>query len=71
MDQAIVQEKEKVVVIRFGHDWDPDCKWKLISFQCCLLLLLLCVFFVLKIAINRYVARRDFVSNFGQSEVRN
>jgi DIM1 family U5 snRNP protein len=25
VDQAIVQEKEKVVVIRFGHDWDPDC----------------------------------------------
>ena len=23
--QAIVQEKEKLVVIRFGHDWDPDC----------------------------------------------
>lgn len=25
VDQAIVQEKEKLVVIRFGHDWDPDC----------------------------------------------
>lgn len=25
VDQAIVQEKDKVVVIRFGHDWDPDC----------------------------------------------
>ncbi len=25
VDQAILQEKERVVVIRFGHDWDPTC----------------------------------------------
>jgi len=25
VDQAIVLEEERVVVIRFGHDWDPDC----------------------------------------------
>jgi DIM1 family U5 snRNP protein len=25
VDKAIVQEEDRVVVIRFGHDWDPDC----------------------------------------------
>lgn len=25
VDQAIVTEEERVVVIRFGHDWDPEC----------------------------------------------
>jgi len=25
VDQAIVTEQERVVVIRFGHDSDPDC----------------------------------------------
>ncbi|KAK0520129.1 U4/U6-U5 snRNP complex subunit dib1 [Tilletia horrida] len=25
VDQAILSEEEKVVVIRFGHDWDPTC----------------------------------------------
>jgi U5 snRNP protein, DIM1 family len=25
VDQAIVAEEERVVVIRFGHDWDPEC----------------------------------------------
>jgi DIM1 family U5 snRNP protein len=25
VDQAIVTEEERVVVVRFGHDWDPDC----------------------------------------------
>jgi len=25
VDQAILEEKERLVVIRFGHDWDPDC----------------------------------------------
>jgi DIM1 family U5 snRNP protein len=25
VDQAILAEEERVVVIRFGHDWDPDC----------------------------------------------
>eukprot|EP01060_Flectonema_neradi_P015851 TRINITY_DN22495_c0_g1_i1.p1 TRINITY_DN22495_c0_g1~~TRINITY_DN22495_c0_g1_i1.p1 ORF type:complete len:143 (+),score=28.45 TRINITY_DN22495_c0_g1_i1:70-498(+) len=25
VDQAILAEDEKVVVIRFGHDWDSDC----------------------------------------------
>ena len=25
MDQAILTEEERVVVIRFGHDWDPTC----------------------------------------------
>lgn len=25
VDQAILSEDDKVVVIRFGHDWDPEC----------------------------------------------
>jgi DIM1 family U5 snRNP protein len=25
VDQAIVTEENRVVVIRFGHDYDPDC----------------------------------------------
>ena len=25
VDQAIVEEQDRVVVIRFGHDWDPTC----------------------------------------------
>jgi len=25
VDQAILSEEERVVVMRFGHDWDPDC----------------------------------------------
>eukprot|EP01132_Coremiostelium_polycephalum_P010958 gene10958-13425_t len=25
VDQAILTEEDRVVVIRFGHDWDPDC----------------------------------------------
>ena len=25
VDQAILNEPEKLVVIRFGHDWDPKC----------------------------------------------
>ena len=25
VDQAILGEEERVVVIRFGHDWDPTC----------------------------------------------
>lgn len=25
VDQAILAEEDRVVVIRFGHDWDPDC----------------------------------------------
>lgn len=25
VDQAIVNEEDRVVVIRFGHDWDPEC----------------------------------------------
>jgi hypothetical protein len=25
VDQAILGEEERVVVIRFGHDWDPQC----------------------------------------------
>lgn len=25
VDQAIMTEDNKVVVIRFGHDWDPTC----------------------------------------------
>lgn len=25
MDQAIVSGEEKLVVIRFGHDWDTTC----------------------------------------------
>ncbi|PRP75819.1 thioredoxin-like protein 4A [Planoprotostelium fungivorum] len=25
VDQAILSEEERLVVIRFGHDWEPDC----------------------------------------------
>jgi DIM1 family U5 snRNP protein len=25
VDKAIETEEEKLVIIRFGHDWDPDC----------------------------------------------
>lgn len=25
VDQAILGEEERVVVVRFGHDWDPTC----------------------------------------------
>ena len=25
VDQAILEEENRVVVIRFGHDWDPTC----------------------------------------------
>ena len=25
VDQAILNEEERIVVIRFGHDWDPVC----------------------------------------------
>eukprot|EP00501_MAST-03F_sp_TOSAG23-6_P000296 GSMAST32.ASY1.ANO1.303.1 assembled CDS len=25
VDQAILTEEERVVVIRFGHDWDKEC----------------------------------------------
>ncbi len=26
VDQAILSEEDRVVVIRFGHDWDPVCQ---------------------------------------------
>ena len=25
VDQAILNEEDRLVVIRFGHDWDPEC----------------------------------------------
>jgi DIM1 family U5 snRNP protein len=25
VDQAILSEEDRVVIIRFGHDWDPIC----------------------------------------------
>lgn len=25
VDQAILAEEDRAVVIRFGHDWDPSC----------------------------------------------
>ena len=25
VDQAIVNEDERVVLVRWGHDWDPTC----------------------------------------------
>ncbi len=25
VDEAIKSEEDRVVVIRFGHDWDPQC----------------------------------------------
>ena len=26
VDQAILSEEQRVVILRFGHDWDPVCK---------------------------------------------
>jgi len=28
VDQSILTEEERLVVIRFGRDWDPDCKYE-------------------------------------------
>lgn len=25
MDQAILSEEDRVVIVRFGHDWDTEC----------------------------------------------
>lgn len=25
VDQAILAEEDRVVIIRFGHDWEPNC----------------------------------------------
>lgn len=25
VDQAILAEQNRLVIIRFGHDWDPEC----------------------------------------------
>lgn len=25
VDQSILAEEDRVVLIRFGHDWDPSC----------------------------------------------
>jgi DIM1 family U5 snRNP protein len=25
VDQAILAEEDRVVLVRFGHDWDPSC----------------------------------------------
>lgn len=25
VDQAILAEDDRIVIIRFGHDWDPEC----------------------------------------------
>jgi len=25
VDQAILSEEDRAVIIRFGHDWDPSC----------------------------------------------
>ncbi|OMH86425.1 Thioredoxin-like protein 4A [Zancudomyces culisetae] len=25
VDQAILSEEDRVVIIRFGHDWEPEC----------------------------------------------
>ena len=25
VDQAILSEEDRIVLIRFGHDWDPTC----------------------------------------------
>ena len=27
VDQAILSEEDRVVIIRFGHDWDPVCAY--------------------------------------------
>jgi hypothetical protein len=39
VDQAILAEEERLVIIRFGHDWDETCM------QVCPLLLNLKIFF--------------------------
>jgi DIM1 family U5 snRNP protein len=31
VDQAILSEEGRVVILRFGHDWDPTCKLSNIS----------------------------------------
>lgn len=31
VDQAILSEEERLVVIRFGRDHDPDCEMPLVS----------------------------------------
>ena len=33
VDQAIINETDKLVVIRFGHDWDTQCMQMEISFK--------------------------------------
>ena len=30
VDQAILSEEARVVIIRFGHDWDPTCESNII-----------------------------------------
>lgn len=25
VDQAILAEEDRIVVVRFGHDWEPEC----------------------------------------------
>ena len=25
VDQAILSEEDRVIIVRFGHDWDPTC----------------------------------------------
>ncbi|KAL4016163.1 hypothetical protein IC575_023781 [Cucumis melo] len=41
VDQAILAEEERVVIIRFGHDWDDTCMQVNLIFQSLTLLLLL------------------------------
>jgi DIM1 family U5 snRNP protein len=51
VDQAIMMENEKVVVLRFGHDWDPVCmKMDETLFKCSHLLSNFAVFYVVDIA---------------------
>lgn len=50
VDQAIVHEKERVVAIRFGHDWDDDCMvMDEIIASCAPKLRQMCVFYVVDI----------------------
>jgi Mitosis protein DIM1 len=32
VDQAILAEEERLVIIRFGHDWDETCMQVLLTF---------------------------------------
>ena len=43
VDQAILAEEERVVIIRFGHDWDDTCMQVNFIFESLTLLLFLSI----------------------------